>query len=232
MNHRSARTDSGNNLTNRSIDLIIERIRNGELKRGEQLPPQDVMAKSLGVSRTALREALKELSYRGIIASRHGHGTFICDRMVAEGETLEARLIMEPEIASLATRRGSERELRDLREMCAVMAKQVEAGDSLAFSGHDLHFHSAIAAMSHNQALSMLLASVRDMMLHQQNVVHVIPGTMERAYIFHLEIVEAMANRQAEAAEMAMRRHLEDVITTLRAWQFKGTAAAGPKGQP
>ncbi len=229
MLSRNVKKAAGDNLTARSINLIIDRIRSGELKRGEQLPPQDEMARSLGVSRTAYREALKELSYRGIIDSRHGHGTFICDKMVEENETLEARLILEPPTARLATQRGDEPDFRRLSEMCEVMALEVQAGDGQAFSKSDLQFHGAIAAMSRNQALCMLFASVQDMTLHQLNVVHIIPGTMERAYIYHQEITRAMAMRQAELAKEAMERHLEDVITTLQAWQFKEHAMR--KGQ-
>lgn len=209
------------NLTTRSINSFIDLIRSGKLKRGEKLPPQDVMAKKFGVSRTALREALKELSYRGIIASRHGQGTYVCDNMVQEEDTLEARLILEPRTAYLATQRAPDPEIRELREMCVVMEEHVKARAYETFSEYDLMFHSTIAKMSRNQALSMLISSVRDMMLHQQNVVQVIPGAMERAHIFHLEIVKAMRERQPEAAQTAMSRHLEDVSMTIQTSKYK-----------
>lgn len=197
--------------------MLIAQIRNGELKRGEKLLPQNVMAKKLGISRTALREALQELSYRGIIDSQHGRGTFVCDNMVHEEEVLEARLILEPRIAGIAAARATEQELDGLDDVCRIMDRLVKERNPEEFSDRDLEFHSAIGAMSRNLALTKLLASVKDMMLHQQNVVQIIPGAMERAYIFHLEITRALCEHKPETAEDAMRRHLEDVIMTLKA---------------
>ena len=228
MSKRLARTNAADNLAVRSINTLLDLIRDGELKRGEKLPPQDVLAKRLGVSRTALREALKELSYRGIIDSQHGRGTFVCDNMVQEEEVIEARLILEPQMARLATQRALDHDLQELRSLCRSMERCVKNRNPKEFSDLDLEFHSAISAMSRNQALYKLLASVRDMMLHQQNVVQIIPGAMERAYLFHVEIIGAMAGRYAEEAEGAMRRHLEDVSMTLQAWKYHKRLPAVP----
>ncbi len=217
MGKRLQKLAPADNLTSRSIKQIIALVRSGVLKRGEKLPPQDEMAKKLGVSRTALREALKELSYRGIIASRHGRGTFVCDTMIREEETLEARRILEPRTAALAADRAGAKDVSRLKGLCEAMAGRVESGDLEGFSELDHEFHRAIAGMTRNQALAMLMASVGDTMLYQQNVVHLIPGAMERAYLFHRQITLAIAERRPEAAEQAMARHLEDVITTLLA---------------
>ncbi|MCC8190325.1 MAG: FadR family transcriptional regulator [Planctomycetes bacterium] len=206
-------TDS---LTSRSIHVILQRIRAGALRPGERLPPQDVLARELGVSRTALREALKELSYRGIIDSRHGTGTFISDTVVSAEETLETRRILEPGIAELAAERATAAQIRDLEQVCAAMRNQVNAGNFQEFSELDLRFHRCIGEMSRNRALPMLLDTVRDMMLHQQNIVQVIPGAMERAYLYHLDIMQAIRERKSATAQAVMARHLEDVIFTLR----------------
>ncbi len=204
------------NLVSRSISMLIDLIRRGELQRGEKLPPQDILARELGVSRTALREALKELSYRGIIASQHGRGTFVSDKIVAEEETLEARLILEPGIITLAAERCSGDDIASLRHMCQDMEAKVRERDFEGFSVCDLLFHSALATMAGNQALAMLLATVGDMMLHQQNIVQIIPGAMERAHLFHLDMVDAMAAHDSGLAGELMHKHLEDVMMTLR----------------
>ncbi|MCD8350825.1 MAG: FCD domain-containing protein [Planctomycetaceae bacterium] len=209
----SAQADT---LVSRSITMLIDLIRDGKLQRGEKLPPQDILARELGVSRTALREALKELSYRGIIASQHGRGTFVSDKIVAEEETLEARLILEPGIITLAAKRCSNEDVATLRRMCQDMEVKVRERDYEGFSVCDLLFHSALANMAGNQALVMLLATVGDMMLHQQNIVQIIPGAMERAYLFHLDMVEAVAEHNSSLAGDLMRKHLDDVMLTLR----------------
>ncbi len=223
MSRRLQKLAPADNLTSRSIKQIILLIRDGSFKRGEQLPPQDVMAKTLGVSRTALREALKELSYRGIIASRHGKGTFVCDTMIREEETLEARRILEPRTAALAAERADAQDLARLKALCAEMDGRVKSGDLEGFSELDHKFHCAIAEISRNRALAMLMASVGDTMLYQQNVVHLIPGAMERAYLFHLDIARAIVERQPDLAEKTMARHLDDVVMTLQASKYHNT---------
>jgi DNA-binding GntR family transcriptional regulator len=60
-----------------AIEAITERIKSGELEPGSQLPPEEVLASSLGISRSTLREALGHLETHGLIARRQGIGTFV-----------------------------------------------------------------------------------------------------------------------------------------------------------
>ncbi|MCD8138861.1 MAG: FCD domain-containing protein [Planctomycetaceae bacterium] len=135
---------------------------------------------------------------------------------MAEEETLEARLILEPGIITLAAERCSDEDVATLRRMCQDMEAKVRDRDFEGFSVCDLLFHSALANMAGNQALVMLLSTVGDMMLHQQNIVQIIPGAMERAHLFHLDMVEAMATHDSALAGELMHKHLEDVMLTLR----------------
>src|SRR5674476_2799 len=59
------------------VDEIVDRIASGELKDGDMLASQDELARSLGVSRASLREALNRLNLLGLVESRHGSGTFV-----------------------------------------------------------------------------------------------------------------------------------------------------------
>ena len=202
--------------TSHSINMIIGLIRNGQLQGGEKLPPQDELAERLGISRTSLREALMQLSYRGIVESIHGRGTFVCECGAHEAETLEARMVVEPQLARLAAERREETQLDELDSLCEAMAHFVKSDDTVAFSDFDLKLHCCIAAMTGNRALSQLITSVNDMMLHLQNVVQVLPGAMKRAHDYHLELAEHIRRGDAAAAEDAMRRHLDDVAKSLR----------------
>lgn len=67
------------------IDLIKEKIKNGELEPGERLPSENQFAKQLHVSRTTLREALRTLEEENIITRRHGVGTFVNKKPVFSG---------------------------------------------------------------------------------------------------------------------------------------------------
>lgn len=203
------------NLADRSVSLIVEMISNGDFKRGEKLPPQEELAKRLGISRTALREALKELSYRGLIDTRHGTGTFICENFVEIKEILEARRILEPQIAFLAAQRADKSELDFLAALADKMAKSAKAGDFAEFSSMDLQFHCAISEMAKNRALIRLFSSVKDMMLLQQNLVQRLPGAMSRAHNYHVDIVAAFLAGKAKIASQTMAKHLDDVCSAL-----------------
>jgi GntR family transcriptional repressor for pyruvate dehydrogenase complex len=204
-----------NNLSAKSIDAIIGLIRSGKLKHGEKLPAQDELARVLGISRTSLREALKELSYRGIIVSRHGHGTFVADNMITEKDTVEARRLLEPGIAMMAALRRDDDDVEELRRLVDRMIPLVAAKEYEKFSELDMEFHCAIAGMCGNQALMRLYNAVRDIMLHQQNIVQRLDGAINRAHVYHVEIVKALADRDAGRAQRMMTNHLDDVNMTL-----------------
>jgi GntR family transcriptional repressor for pyruvate dehydrogenase complex len=104
------------------VKQIEESINNGSLKLGDQLPAERELAHQFGVSRTAVREAVKTLREKGLVEAHPGRGTFITnsntqsiwhslDRMIRDGQPeamihlIEVREILEPEIASLAAAR-------------------------------------------------------------------------------------------------------------------------------
>lgn len=205
-----------NSRTSHSINMLIGLIRSGHLKSGDKLPPQDELARTLGISRTSLREALVQLSYRGIVESIHGRGTFVCDQGPHSENMMESRLIMEPRLAGLAAARGTATERDELAAMLATMEQFVATGDTVAFSDYDLQFHRHLALMTHNKALEILFNSLSDMLLHLQNIVQIKPGAMERAHEFHLEIFAAVGRKNGRQAEGVMRRHLEDVERALK----------------
>ena len=101
------------------VQQVEESIRSGVLKPGHQLPPERELAEQFGVSRTAVREAVKALHEKGLVEAFPGRGTFITDassyairqtldRLARKGNEgfahlAEVRAILEPEIAALAT---------------------------------------------------------------------------------------------------------------------------------
>src|ERR1700756_1823155 len=120
------------------VQQIEESIVKGDLKPGDQLPAERDLAQRFGVSRTAVREAVKALREKGLVEAYPGRGTFITDGtpqalrqsldlMVKigqpEGSThlAEVRAILEPEIAALAAARIQDAELTTMRDAVAAM---------------------------------------------------------------------------------------------------------------
>lgn len=199
-------------LTDPIIEAIIGLIRSGKLKSGDRLPPQDVIATQLGVSRTSLREALQELAYRGIITSIHGKGTFVSEHFVSNEEIIEARKIIEPVAASLAANKVDEEDRALLIQFIDEMQEKVEKKDLKGFTALDLEFHMKINALSGNRALFFMMRTIRDMLLSQQNYTQRLPGALERAHNYHVKIVQAIINGEGNAAHRIMKEHLDDVM--------------------
>src|ERR1700729_2145963 len=155
--------------TSRLYEQIVQQIEDsilkGTLKAGDQLPSERELALKFGVSRTAVREAVKALHEKGLVEAYSGRGTFITDgtteavrqsiNLMAkigqpEGSThlAEVRAILEPEIAALAAERAEESDRATLREAVAVMDRSLKDAD--AYIEADLDFHLALAGAAAN----------------------------------------------------------------------------------
>ena len=208
------------------VQQIEESIVKGALKPGDQLPAERELAQRFGVSRTAVREAVKALREKGLVEAYSGKGTFITDGTThavrqsldllvkigqPEGSShlAEVRAILEPEIAALAALRIQEPELVTMREAVAVMDRAGQ--DPEAYIEADLDFHLALAEGADNPLILSLLDSIVGLLREQRLRIFQVPGGPERGQIHHKRILEAVEQHDAERARDAMRAHLEQV---------------------
>src|SRR5260370_1883904 len=120
------------------VQQVEESIHKGAMKSGDQLPPERELAQQFGVSRTAVREAVKALHEKGLVEAYPGRGTFVTDgtsysmrqsldRMLKIGQPegsvylAEVREILEPEIAAPAAARADDADLPSLRAQIPSM---------------------------------------------------------------------------------------------------------------
>ncbi|HKF04254.1 MAG TPA: FadR/GntR family transcriptional regulator [Candidatus Sulfotelmatobacter sp.] len=208
------------------VQQIEESIVKGDLKPGDQLPAERELAQRFGVSRTAVREAVKALREKGLVEAYSGKGTFITDGTTqavrqsldlmvkigqAEGSThlAEVRAILEPEIAALAATRIQDPELATMREAVAVMDRAGQ--DPEAYIEADLDFHLALAEGAANPLILSLLDSIVGLLREQRLRIFRVPGGPERGQLHHKRILEAVEKRDVEKARQAMRAHLSQV---------------------
>lgn len=217
--------------TSRLYEQIVQQIEasilKGALKPGDQLPAERDLAQQFGVSRTAVREAVKTLREKGLVEALHGRGTFVkdgtsqavrqsLDLMIKIGQSdgsshlAEVREILEPEIAALAATRIEEQHLTMMREAFAVM-EHSRKDDPEAFSEGDLDFHLALAEAAANPLILSLLDSIVGLLREQRMKIFYVEGGPERGQYHHQRILEAVENRNAERARVAMRAHLRQV---------------------
>ena len=204
------------------IRQIKTRITEGQLKSGDQLPPERDLAEKFRVSRASVREALRALESVGLIEIRAGEGTFIKEISVealieplalviltqreAVAELFEARKILEPPIAGMAARRASREEIQEMEHILEEQAKEIAAGKTGVLQ--DAAFHTAIASAAHNRAISRIVSTLMDLLVASREESLLIPGRPQRSHDDHRRILSAIQARNEAGAGEAMLSHV------------------------
>lgn len=217
--------------TGRLYEKIVEQIEShilgGQLQPGDKLPSELELARQFGVSRTAVREAMKALSHKGLIEVSAGRGTFVTDNIpkvmrstlgmlkmgLDEGTShlTEVRAILEPEIAALAASRRNEEQISAMAEAYAAMDASAQEEDIDAFIESDLDFHLALAEAAQNPIIPILIDSIVDLLRESRARTLRIRGGTTRAQAHHKAIMEAVIAGDTAAAREAMQAHLQGI---------------------
>jgi GntR family uxuAB operon transcriptional repressor len=215
------------NLYSEVLDGLRKMIENGEIREGERIPTERVLAERFGVSRTCVREALGALKLSGVIQGRPGAGTYLAkvspggiDRsdllLVEEGspfEILESRKIIEPAIASLAARKATAEDIARLADAMENLGVSAEDAESLTEA--DRQFHMCLAEATHNRILIRTLGQILDLMQRIYYPAVGIVGPHDGYYDTHNEVFRNVRERNSRGAERAMRAHLMAVELDL-----------------
>jgi DNA-binding FadR family transcriptional regulator len=208
------------------VDALVPRIVSGELAPGSLLPTEPEMSARFGVSRSVVREALRVLGAKGLIEVRHGSGTRVTtpDRwdtldpliLLALRERgasaavlhdlLEARTIVECEVAALAAERANPEERDALR--AAIVTMRASLDDPARFVSGDSAFHLTLLRAARNRVLERMTQPMHELLSYAQALTDAIPGVLARALAEHEAIADAIARRDAPGAREAMRVHL------------------------
>lgn len=215
-------------LGDRLYGQILEQIAAGTLRPGDKLPSENELSRAFNVSRPVIRQALVRLQADGLVATRKGLGTIV-QNAPPEGLTrfsqpsdvahmlrcLELRLAVEGQAASWAAQRHSTAELRRIGRALEVMGEQMTR-DGGVTAAADLAFHQAVAAASGNILFEQVLQSLdeairRGMIIALGLTKERSPERAQRVLDEHRAIYDAIARRDAQGAELAMRYHLDRV---------------------
>lgn len=213
------------------VEQIESQILSGKLHYGDRLPTERELAEQFGVSRTAVREAVKALREKGLVQGHPGRGTFITDgasramrdslgfmmKIGSDAGTdnvVEIREILEPEIAALAATRANEEDLERMREAVATMDRALDNAD--AFIEADMDFHLALAGATQNALVCALVDPVVDLLREQRKRIFLVNGAVRGQY-HHKRILEAVVQRDPQSARDAMRAHLAQVRADAQA---------------
>ena len=215
----------------RLVDQVVEKIQgliiDGQLQPGTKLPPEIELAEQMGVSRTALREAMSILMTKGLLETKPGVGTIVQQMSrnqvveplsllvkmrgggVAFEELHQVRSILEVEIAGLAANQATEADVACLERLLAEMEMNQNNAD--VFAVKDADFHQALAHSTHNPLLDHLVGIIRDLLEgHIMQVVrHIDPQLQVLPY--HRRILDRVVAKDEKGARQAMLAHLNQV---------------------
>ena len=225
-------------LIDQIVTEIEEKIRAGQFKSGDMLPSQDELARTMGVSRASLREALNRLQLMGLIEIKQGRGTFVRqltprDFMSSLGsflivkkesaiELLEARLEIESSVAKMAAEKGNKEKILKIEEALIGMKNAIESDDLVRFIERDVRFHVAVAESCDNEIMIKIVKILRRLM--KQLIERVFYDVavdkqelMQLTYNFHEGVYKAILHRDPEGAKRNMQRHMGDVMKRIMA---------------
>ncbi len=215
---RSSRPMSASEQVVRHVRRLVEL---GELRMGDRLPAERLLAVQTGVSRSSVRVGLRALSAMGVLQSRHGAGTFISHAPSLESESLEflaalhgvsrdemfeARRMLEIGVAGLAAERAEGHGLVAIADEVTSMFASLE--DAQTFLVHDIRFHRALAAAAGNPILAAVMEMVSGIFYEtrRQNVDRA--TDLREAAEMHRRIYNAVRLHDPSAARTAMYEHL------------------------
>jgi DNA-binding FadR family transcriptional regulator len=210
------------------VDHLEQAIESGVHPVGGRLPSERELAEELGVSRPVVREAIIVLESRGLVQTRHGAGVFVqSDTPAATGaaadsdsgpfEVIEARRLLEGEIAALAAELVTDRQIAEMQRLIDRIGDM--RLDKATREKADRAFHIALARVTGNDVLVGIAEKLWDMryqsalceyFFRRAREIGIEPPVDE-----HQKVLDALQERDSGAARFAMREHLARVTENL-----------------
>ena len=213
----------------RRYEQVAEQIRklitDGTLEPGDLLPPERELAAKLGVGRSSVRDAVRTLEVMGILEPRQGHGTVVRDlstdalvvplasvltrKREMVQELLDVRRMIEPGLAARAAKNATAEEIAHMAEILRRHEAKLRRGEQAV--DEDDEFHYAIALAARNSVVLRVIDVLMDLLRESRSRSLQVPGRPRRSFDGHRRILRAIQRRDAEAAEAAVKKHLQEI---------------------
>ncbi|MDD2545087.1 MAG: FadR/GntR family transcriptional regulator [Burkholderiaceae bacterium] len=207
---------------------IEQRIVQGELTPGTQLPTEQELAEQFGVNRSTVREAIRQLEQEGLVergGSKRLHVTMpgvhdaapraaraLLLHQVTFEELWQLAIVLEPQAARLAAQSATDKDIQALKTSLERLQEHHDGADAIhSHATLDIEFHALVARISGNRALMLAREPIN--LLYQPSLTRlqkVLPQMEARNLEAHRRIVRAIAEHDAEQAHEWTRKHLAD----------------------
>ena len=206
----------------------MENLIAGEWKPGDKIPSENELAAQLQVSRISVRSALQRLSSLGLVESRQGEGTFVCEFSGAQyannliplivfersdmQDLMEFRNILDSEIAALAALRATDTDIALLHQN--YQRHMAAEGDVTKCADYDSEFHCLLAAATHNALFHKVYQVFQPVFRKNMHQIVSIMG-VSGARVNHAAILAAVEQHDPDAARAAMQTHVQETISSV-----------------
>ena len=196
-------------------ETLRDAIRNGSLTPGERLM-EIQLAEELGVSRTPVREAIRKLELERFVVMLPRRGTYVANLSLKDiNEVFEIRAALDGLAAGLAAERITEEELEQMERLLVEIADCIEQHNNQKIVEADEAFHDILYRASRNERLVGIICNLREQFTRFRSVSINYPGRLQNTLEEHRQLVEAIAQRNPEAAQQKAREHIENAEQTL-----------------
>jgi GntR family transcriptional regulator, transcriptional repressor for pyruvate dehydrogenase complex len=204
------------------VEQVTDRVLNDHLQPGDRLPAERDLAAQLGVSRTAVREAIRALEEKGLVEVRQGAGTFVRSpdsESVSQSlslylhtnvtrylQLMELREILDVEIAGRLAVQADREDLEQLNRRIARMWQLLDSPGE--FAREDAAFHMDFYRAAKNDVLLMIMQPVMDLLEEAMEASFEEPGSAESSLRLHERLVGAIAGGDVADARRTVRQIL------------------------
>jgi DNA-binding GntR family transcriptional regulator len=206
--------DRDKTLTQKVVEGLRHAILSGRLKPGQRLIERE-LCEMTGVSRTAVREALRSLETEGLVVNVPNRGPMVVSITVDEAkEIYDVREILETRAVELFMKNMSEENLSKLSEIMTKMSRACKAGNFDLMNEEKDKFYSLILDICGNRFIRRVLGQVHAQIAVLRNMTMAQEDRPPRAFAEVKEMYDAIVARNAKAARQACRRHVQNAAET------------------
>jgi len=198
----------------------VYRVLKSKITKGSFEPGSKVLegriAEQMGISRTPVREAIRELAAEGFVKMNPNQGIIVNNISIKDlREVLQIRGVLEGLAARLAAPLITEEKIKVLETCNENMEKFISKNNVLAFGKESDKFHSVILEICGNDRLVQIRKNLADQIYRFRNISLRIPGRLESALKEHREITNALKQGDADKADELSRLHIVNVLKNI-----------------
>ena len=215
-------------LRTRIFEAIREKIVNGAYPSGENLI-ESKLAEEFGVSRTPVREAIRQLEHEGLVRSVPNRGVIVEGITSREvDETYTIRALIEGLAAKQAAERATPEEVSRLDEIVGLMEFYTHRGNAEQVTRLDTSFHTLLIEASKSRPLKNALKGLNYYVQRARAASLRVPGRLWASLEEHKAIFQAIRDRQPELAEERLNEHIararQNLLNRMKSWETSGLA--------